>query len=173
MSEGTLTPHPEPIHTAANTSRRRQMLLDFLRECDADPPACPVCRYNLKGLTRPFCPECGQELKLTVGAAHLRIGWLFAAVAPGFFSGICATFVLIPIFGRMFFGDGKIMPIPIAMDVFGWCSGIFALMLAFRSRWRIWFLAQSLSRQRWFAIGIWLIHIGALGMFILIAYLFF
>jgi hypothetical protein len=31
------------------------------------------------------------------------------------------------------------------------------------------FLAQSRLRQRWFAIIIWLIHIAALGVFILLA----
>jgi len=150
------------------TSRRLEMLLAFLREFDAD---CPLCGYNVRALVRPICPECGQELVLTVGAARLRFGWLFAAIAPGFFSGIAAIFMLVPIFGRLFFGDGVLMPLPIMVDVFGWCSGIFAIILAFRGRVR--FLAQSPARQRWFAITIWLIHVAALGMFMLIGFLFF
>jgi hypothetical protein len=143
------------------------MLLEFLREHDAD---CPVCGYNVRALTRPICPECKQELTLTVGAARLHMGWLFAAIAPGFFSGIAAIFVLIPIFGRLLFGDGVLMPVPIMMDVFGWCSGIFAIILAKK---RIRFFSQTSQRQRRFALTIWLIHIGALGLFILIGIVFF
>jgi hypothetical protein len=151
----------------ATTSRAQEMLIDFLREHDA---ACPVCGYNVRALTRPICPECKQELVLTVGAARLRLGWLFAAVAPGFFSGIAAIFMLVPIFGRLLFGDGVLMPLPIMIDVFGWCSGIFAIILA---RKRIRFLAQLPARQRWFALTIWLIHIAALGLFILVGVVYF
>jgi hypothetical protein len=133
-----------------------------------------VCGYNVRALTRPVCPECKQYLTLTVGVAggRLGIGWLFAAVAPGFFSGICAIFVLIPIFGRLLFGDGVVMVMPIAMDVFGWCSGIFAIFLCNR-RPRSRFLAMPAARQRWFAIIMWMIHIGALGLVIMIGVVFF
>src|SRR5690349_18180211 len=131
--------------------RAEEMLLEFLREYEAP---CPVCGYNLKALTRPVCPECGQGLVLAVGAARLRFGWLFAAVAPGFFSGIAALFVLVPIIGRYVFGDGVLMPLMIIIDVFGWCSGIFAIILA---RKRVRFLSQTAQWQRWFALAIWLI----------------
>src|SRR5687767_15104169 len=92
---------PRAPATDSPTSRAQEMLLDFLREHDAP---CPVCGYNLKALTRPICPECGQDLVLAVGAARLRLGWLFAAVAPGFFSGIAAVFLLVPIVARLVFG---------------------------------------------------------------------
>ncbi len=77
----------------ATASRRQEMLLECLRDHDA---ACPVCGYNVRSLTRPICPECRQELVLTVGVLRLRLRWLLAAVAPGFFSGIAACFVIIP-----------------------------------------------------------------------------
>jgi hypothetical protein len=153
----------------AALTHRQQMLLDFLREYDA---ACPVCGYNLRGLTRPICPECSQELVLTVGAVRLRLGWLFAALAPGFFSGIAAIFVLIPTLGRPLFGDGRWEPLIVAMDLFGWCSGIFAIILASK-RPRSRFLALPPARQRWFAIIIWLIHIAALGLFIFLGVVYF
>src|SRR5256885_16796049 len=86
------------------TGSAQEMLLEFLREHEAP---CPVCGYNLKALTRPICPECGQGLVLAVGAARLRFGWLFAAVAPGFFSGIAAGFGLVPIVGVTAIGNGK------------------------------------------------------------------
>jgi len=144
-------------------SRAQEMLLDFLREHDAE---CPVCGYNLKALTRPLCPECGQELTLTVGAKRLRLAWLLIALAPGFFSGIAACFVLVPIVGRLVLGDGVLSPALTALDLFGWSSGLFAIFLAFR--WRHRFLTQTRARQRWCAIAIWLLHIAAFVIFLLI-----
>src|SRR5262249_30595996 len=119
-----------------------EMLLEFLREHEA---ACPLCGYNLKALTRPVCPECGQELVLTVGAARVRLGWLMAAVAPGFFSGIAAFFLLVPILGRMLLGDGRKSATLIGVDLFGWSSGVFAILLVVR---RQRFLARSRAAQR-------------------------
>jgi hypothetical protein len=148
---------------AATSSAKDIMLLDFVREYEA---SCPVCGYNLKALTRPVCPECGHELTLTVGAPHLHLGWLLASLAPGFFSGIAAVFVVMPVVGQ-YLGNGRITLHVIAfftLDLFGWCSGAFAIILA-RKRRR--FLAQSRTRQRWWAIITWLIHIAALGLFIL------
>ena len=158
MMSDTLSPPP----TAGTSTRAQELLLEFLREHEAP---CPLCGYNLKAITRPICPECGQELVLSVGAARLRLGWLLAAVAPGFFSGIAAVFVLIPIVGRLIFGDGR-MTWPLgALDLFGWCSGAFAIALGVK---RHRFLALPRSTQRWWALGIWLVHILALGLFIMI-----
>lgn len=145
-------------------TRMQELLLEFLRDHDA---ACPVCGYNVRALTKPICPECKQELVLTVGVTRLGLGWLLSAVAPGFFSGIAAFFVLIPIVGQTFWGNGRPEPLIIALDLFGWFSGIFAITLAWR--WRIRFLALQRKHQRWIAILIWLIHIAALGTFILLA----
>jgi len=54
-------------------------LVEFLRGRDA---WCPACRYNLRGLTSPRCPECGRELKLSVGVTEpfLR-AWIMLAVS--------------------------------------------------------------------------------------------
>ena len=152
-----------PATEGAATNRAQELLLEFLREHDAD---CPVCRYNLRALTRPICPECGQELVLAVGAARLHFGWLFAAVAPGFFSGIAAVFVLVPIVIVTTIGNGRPPLRFIAVDAFGWCSGVFAIVLAAN---RLRFMAQPLARQRWWTLGIWLAHVAALGLFIMAA----
>lgn len=154
-------------HAGSATSPVRDgMLIDFLREHDA---ACPVCGYNLRALTRPVCPECKQALVLTVGAARFPIGWLLAALAPGFFSGIAACFVLVPIVARLVFGDGQLSVELVPLDLFGWLSGAFAIVLATQ---RHRFLAQSRARQRWWAIIIWLVHVAALAVFILVASLY-
>jgi len=153
---------PTPPATAGTSTRAQDLLLEFLREHEAP---CPLCGYNLKAVTRPICPECGQELVLAVGAARLRLGWLLAAVAPGFFSGIAAAFLLIPIGARLIFGDGRTAWVLNVMDLFGWCSGVFAILLGVK---RHRFLALPRSAQRWWALGIWFLHIAALGLFIMI-----
>ncbi|HEV7298939.1 MAG TPA: hypothetical protein VGN72_06195 [Tepidisphaeraceae bacterium] len=153
---------PEHAQDSKAASGAAQMLLAFLREHDA---ACPVCGYNLRALTRPVCPECGHELVLTVGAARVRLGWLMAAVAPGFFSGIAAVFLLVPVVGRLIWGDGRMSPALNALVVFGLGSGGFAIYLA-RTRSR--FLAQPRARQRWWTLGIWLVHVAALGLLIVL-----
>jgi hypothetical protein len=143
--------------------RAQELLLEFLREHESP---CPVCGYNLKALTRPVCPECGQDLVLAVGAARLRFGWLFAAVAPGFFSGIAALFVLVPIVVVPAVGNGMAPLRIIAVDAFGWVSGVFAIVLAAN---RLRFIAQPLARQRWQVLAIWLTHVAALALFIMSA----
>ena len=53
-------------------------LLEYLRGRDA---ACPLCNYNLRGLTSSRCPECGHELRLSVGLVEPRIGaWVTCLV---------------------------------------------------------------------------------------------
>ena len=155
-------PAPRAAAAATTTSRGQELLLEFLREHESP---CPLCGYNLKALTRPVCPECGQELVLAVGAARVRLGWLMAAVAPGFFSGIAAVFVLVPVVAQPVFGDGRISLTLTAVDLFGWCSGVFAILLAVK---RHRFLALPRAAQRWWVLGIWLVHLAALGLVFLI-----
>jgi hypothetical protein len=148
------------------TRTQDTMLLDFLRRHDA---ACPVCRYNLRGLTRPICPECNQELVLTVGVRRLGLGLLLVALAPGFFSGIAACFMCIPTVA-IFLEDGTFVPPIVGAVLFGWMSGLFAIILAVgavRGRGRVRFIALSRKWQRWFALIIWLIHFAALVLFFL------
>ncbi len=54
------------------------LLIEFLRERDVK---CPLCGYNLRGLTHPVCPECGGDLQLCVGVMNPRPGIYIAIVA--------------------------------------------------------------------------------------------
>ncbi len=150
----------EQVQQATTNGAHDIMLIDFLREHDA---ACPVCRYNLRGLTRPVCPECQHDLVLTVGAPRLRLGWLLAALPLGFFSGIAACFLCIPTVA-IYFEDGVLVLPFVGGILFGWCSGLFALILVVK---RNRFIAQPRNRQRAFVLVIWSIHFVALVLFFL------
>ena len=82
--------HTDPIPRPANDDAA---LLDFLRERDI---ACPLCRYNLRALTSPRCPECGRELKLTIGLVEPRQGaWLTAQIGVSAAAGIGLLLVFV------------------------------------------------------------------------------
>lgn len=67
-------------------------LLDYLRARDV---ACPLCAYNLRGLTASRCPECGREIRLSVGLVEPRIGaWVTCLVAVTIASGMGLFVVL-------------------------------------------------------------------------------
>jgi hypothetical protein len=71
-------------------------LLDFLRDRDV---ACPLCRYNLRALTSPRCPECGRELRLTIGLVEPRQGaWLTGQIALTAPAGIGLMIIIVSAF---------------------------------------------------------------------------
>jgi hypothetical protein len=137
------------------------LLLDFLR--DRDVP-CPLCGYNLRDLSACTCPECRETLALTVGLRKLRFGWLLVTVIPGFFSGIAAALVTVPMVVSLFFSANAPAPWPIwATDAFGWLSGLTALVLV---KYRYAFLRQPQATQRVWAVTLWLVHLGAFAALI-------
>lgn len=81
---------------------------DFFFEWLAQHPrSCPNCRYQLAGLTRPVCPECGVELILRVRAAESRglahlLGLVGLSTGLGFggiLSLLTFIFVLVGVLG--------------------------------------------------------------------------
>ena len=62
------------------------LLLDFLADHDA---SCPVCAYNLRGVSTPRCPECGRAVHFEVVPAesHLR-AWVVLSAATCFAAGL-------------------------------------------------------------------------------------
>ena len=67
-------------------------LLDYLRDRDV---ACPLCAYNLRGLTAGRCPECGRELQLSVGLVEPRMGaWITCLVAVTAAGGLGSMAIL-------------------------------------------------------------------------------
>jgi hypothetical protein len=142
-------------------------LLAFLRGRDE---LCPLCGYNLRDLTEARCPECRQDLALTVGVTRLRFGWLIVTIVPSMFSGIAAGFLLVPIFAMLLTGVER-PPWPVvAAETFGWLSAIAGLLLLHR---RYLFLRQTQAAQRVWAVGAWAIHVGAFVALLAAVFLFF
>jgi hypothetical protein len=136
-----------------------QLLLAFVRDRDV---SCPRCAYNLRNLTRPICPECGETFTLRVGAERPVFGLLLLTMAPGIFSGIAAV-----IFGLEMLVYPKAHPPEMwFVYLFGALSGIFAGLL-FAWRWR--FMKQKQRRQTYWAVGVWAIHIA---VFVTVAMLY-
>src|SRR5688572_33486872 len=70
-------------------------LVDYLRERDV---ACPLCRYNLRGLQTSRCPECGRALTLGVWLAEPRMAAWVVALVPSLLSagvGVLMVFAMI------------------------------------------------------------------------------
>jgi hypothetical protein len=143
-----------------------KLLLEYVRDRDAP---CPLCGYNLRDLSTPTCPECREELSLTVGSRKPRFGWLLVTVTPGIFSGISAALLLIPLIISTFSRNGPVQWPLWSVDAFGWLSGLAALVLV---RYRYAFLRQPQAAQRVRAAIVWAIHFAALAVFITAVVLF-
>ncbi len=143
------------------------LLLEFLRDRDA---SCPLCGYNLRNLATTTCPECRELLSLSVGFQKPRFGWLIATITPGFFSGICAALMSIPLVGLAVFSANPPAPWPFwTLNAFGWLSGLAALVLV---KYRYAFLRQTQSAQRVWAGTAWAIHVAAFaGLMVILRFL--
>ena len=144
-----------------------ELVRAFLKGRDV---VCPLCGYNLRDLTETRCPECRKELTLAVSLRELRFGWLLATVTPGFFSGIAAGLLLIPLVLVPLGGGGPAPWFVLIADAFGWLSGLGALVLV---RYRHAFLRQSTSRQQVWALLAWAVHIWAFVLFVTVAFTLF
>ncbi len=119
-------------HTAREepASDETELLLRFLADRDH---TCPRCDYNVRNLTQPVCPECGEELKLTVGRRKINDALFILTLAPCIFSGISATFLSCVIAFQIRRGG----PPPLwswLMVSFGLFSGLCGLILFARRR---------------------------------------
>jgi hypothetical protein len=125
-------------------------LRDFLAHTDYP---CPGCGYNLRGLPDPVCPECRQELELTVGLTEPHSGALFLAVGS-FFAGagaagaLLAAVVIISIVEKGF--PDRTNEIMILLVIPSAClltCGLPALRLS-RKKGRVWFRKLAAGRHK-------------------------
>ena len=68
------------------------LLIEYLHERD-EP--CPLCGYNLRGLRSRRCPECGRDLRLSVGAVEpFQRAWVALAAITCAAAGLGVFFGL-------------------------------------------------------------------------------
>lgn len=68
-------------------ARDLEILVSFLADRDE---SCPLCGYNLRGLTGERCPECAKSLVLRVGLQEPNLGAFMAGlIALASAAGFC------------------------------------------------------------------------------------
>ena len=113
---------------------------------------CPLCGYNLRGLTSERCPECGESLRLQVGLLEPRLGAYIALLTAdclGF--GASAFFV---IFALALGAPPNWWAEPAALLLlaqFSVTGILLVVILASRRRFR----RASTSAQRLLALVMW------------------
>src|SRR5262245_32338920 len=153
-SVGAVQSSPTAPPTTSRDPQEIALLLQYVRERDV---RCPRCDYNLRNLSQPVCPECREDLRLTVGLERLRIAGLIAALAPGIFSGMAAFFLTGMLVLVTLRSPGSAPWPPYALALFGWASAAFAIGLFLR---RHAFLKTRSQTQATIAAAIWFAHIG-------------
>jgi hypothetical protein len=146
-------------------------LRDFLAERDI---ACPACRYNLRGLTSPNCPECNQPLELRVSIVEPASG-AFIATVVGLAVGAGAALLLIVtvafvsvmegpppdgVFVALFF----IYPACVVLVL----GTSMARMVSRKGRRRFAFASRAQRRSQ--AIAAWVISMAAFFLWLILVY---
>jgi hypothetical protein len=137
-------------------------LIDWLKNRDA---ACPLCSYDLRGLVRPRCPECGQGLKLSVSLAEPYLkAWiaLMAGLLPSagvgtlFYVALCYSLYQNGL--RDFMPGMKSISIGFAFAMVHVMSSVPLSILAivFRRRFITWrrSLQIALASAAWVAVAV-------------------
>jgi|SRR5687767_14768173 len=141
-----MTQIDEALETPTDArDRDAAALLDYLRERDV---ACPLCRYNLRGLRASRCPECGRELTLGVWLAEPRMGAWVVALVPSLLAagvGVLLLFAMIAEGWNMI--DGMPFALVIAMGCFLVFIPIAAAVLVLRRRF------MRLAERRQWVLG--------------------
>lgn len=140
-----------------------RMLLDWLRQRDAP---CPVCRYNVRGVVEPVCPECGAELQLAVASPRTETGpWLLAIVSFALALGFDGVLLLV-LGGMLVFGlllVGPAGPAPwLTVAAFALLTVLSGLGFEVLRRHRLAWMRLSAASQRrlalWIFLGVGLFH---------------
>ena len=113
---------------------------------------CPVCGYNLRGISSAKCPECGRSLELRVVSGDLRVtAWLVALLSAALPLGASALFSIIGLSVSIQTGF-KFPHNTRLVVIFLLLCALYSttLLLVLRGRRRIWKLPQP--RQWRFAL---------------------
>jgi predicted RNA-binding Zn-ribbon protein involved in translation (DUF1610 family) len=140
-------------------------LRSYLADRDED---CPMCSYNLRGLTGPMCPECGEALRMRVSLCEPKmglylcgvIGWAVGAGFSGFMLGWVMFLWLTGNFGP---GILEFWPLIVQFIVQGSVLGL--------SLWKgRWIRKKSTMVRRSLAASAWVLSfVLAVGFFMIVS----
>lgn len=125
---------------------------------------CPSCGYNLRGLAGEVCPECRQELVLTVRLAEPRLGWWLAgliglACGVGFDALLTVYFITMTILRQFMPPAGEFVTAVLAPLAV--LAPSLWMWLTQRARIR----RQPKRRQVLLALGCWGLMAGSFALF--------
>jgi hypothetical protein len=145
-----------PAEAPGAAEDRTAMLVEYLGDHDAE---CPLCGYNLRGLTEPRCPECGKGIGFTVTLAepYLR-AWVALAAASFCSAGVGLFFALLMTpRGALPVGEAE-RALLMAMLSWFWANIPLAGVVLWLRRP---FLRLGRAAQRTLAVAAWLISVAA------------
>ncbi len=146
------------------------LLHTYLETHDA---LCPICSYNLRGVSLGNCPECNAPIELAIGSSQLKLGaWLTAMLAIAMalgFDVVIGMLLVVPVIitggedGAILFLAGSLTTLGLA------CIGMLWVLLANRRGW-----LKMGQRSQWKAawaifIAVFVIHLAVGVGFVLIA----
>jgi len=148
--------------SVVDTTDHDTFLRSYLADRDED---CPMCSYNLRGLTGPMCPECGEGLRMRVSLCEPRLGlYLFGvvgwAVGVGF-SGLLLVAWFLP--SKILGGDYASLHDTWTL----WLQIVVQGSMMGLSLWKGRWIRTMSGRFRWTLAAVaWLVSIGlAFGFF--------
>ena len=152
MEPATISVGPDESHALARDGADTA-LLEFVSNRDVP---CPLCHYNLRGLTIPRCPECGNGVRLTVGLVEVRMGaWICAlsAILPAAPFGLLLGYILLknglpPVRQLGQLGPGQIWAVALLIYAMLAVPGS-ALLLALRRKY-----IRLPGRLQWLLAGV-------------------
>jgi hypothetical protein len=132
------------------------MLRAFLAEHD-EP--CPVCGYNLRGLTGEACPECQQRLVLRVGPAAPDLVSFALAVVGLSACGVLAAFhlgtlLVVAVLEGEWPSRRESFLLIVWPAVTLVVDGVLVWLLL-RRRGRVWFRSRASDKRALLAAGCW------------------
>lgn len=143
-------------------TNEQELLATYLAELDE---ACPLCSYNLRGLTGHHCPECGKALVLRVGLEEPNLGpYIAGLISISSAIGFCFLMMM------FFLIIGVIRTSLPSASLYFWATGlgflfsVSILLLWMRSAKRI----RKMQRKRsvMLAIGTLLVPIACFLAFL-------
>jgi hypothetical protein len=131
-----------------------ELLREFLASTHAH---CPWCEFDCFELDSDICPECGRELRVSLGERRLRLGWFVVAIIPCAFSFVATVILTLPLLVALWIGQS------FEAGMFGlYGVGILSTVLGtFLIRFAHQFVTSPRRVQTVTAVAVWVAHASA------------